>query len=394
MTTDLRSSVIKAFEERFGRAPRALAVAPGRVNLIGEHTDYSGGHVLPMAVDRHVVVAFDVAKGESSRFWSVDFAEMAEFDQRSPGALSAGQWANYAMGPAGVLSGQGHALPALEAAIGADLPKGAGLSSSAALEVASGLAYLSAAGKAREVSSRMLALACQEAEHRYAGVKCGIMDQMSVACAEEDKALYIDCHSLFVRPVELPATMAVLVMDSGVPRKLAEAAYNERRESCESAARKLSKELGRRVQLAEVTHDELRELGRKTLEKTELKRARHVVGEELRTARAVEHLRRGDLEAFGELARESHRSLAEDFEVSCPELDKLVAAACKLDGVYGARLTGAGFGGAAVVFCRADGADVVISELAAAYRARTGIETTPVRVKAAAGAHIEDPSGR
>jgi len=389
MTGDIRTLAVKIFEERFKRAPRALSVAPGRVNLIGEHTDYSGGHVLPMAVDRHVVVAFDASREQVSRIWSADFAEMAEFDQSSPAPAAAGHWSNYVMGPAGVLSGQGRALAALDAAVVADLPRAAGLSSSAALEVAAGLAFLTAAGGSGQLSPRSLALACQEAEHRYAGVRCGIMDQMSVACAEEGKAMYIDCHNLFIKPVELPGAMAVLVADSGVPRKLAEAAYNQRRADCESAARKLSKELGRRVYLAEVTHDELNEFGRKALSKIERKRARHVVGEELRTARAVDHLKRGDLEAFGELARESHRSLAEDFEVSCPELDKLVEAAGRLEGVYGARLTGAGFGGAAVVFCRADGAEVIAKELAAAYQARTGIETRPVQVKPAAGAHVE-----
>jgi galactokinase len=314
---------------------------------------------------------------------------MAEFDQRSPAAAASGHWSNYVMGPAGVLSAQGRDLPALDAAVVADLPKGAGMSSSAALEVASGRAFLTLAARGGEISPRSLALACQEAEHRYAGVKCGIMDQMSVACSEEGKALYIDCHNLFIKSVELPAALAVLVADSGVPRKLAEAAYNQRRSDCEAAGRKLSKELGRRVYLAEVTHDELNEFGRKALEKTELKRARHVVGEELRTTRAVDHLRRGDLEAFGELARESHRSLAEDFEVSCRELDELVKAAGKLDGVYGARLTGAGFGGAAVVFCRADATEVISRELTAAYQARTGIETHPVRVRPSAGAHVE-----
>ncbi|HOX06051.1 MAG TPA: galactokinase [Planctomycetota bacterium] len=389
MTGDIRSLATGLFRERFGRAPRALAVAPGRVNLIGEHTDYSGGHVLPMAVDRHVVVAFDAAGGQASRFCSADFPEMAEFDQRAPSSCGAGHWTNYVMGPAGVFSSQGRDIPAIDAAVAADLPKGAGLSSSAALEVASGLAFLSTAGCAGEVSPRSLALACQEAEHRYAGVKCGIMDQLSVACAEDGKAMYIDCHNLFVKTVELPAAMAVLVVDSGVPRKLAEAAYNQRREDCESAARKLSKELGRRVRLAEVTHDELNEFGRSALDKTELRRARHVVGEELRSSRAVDCLRRGDLEAFGELARESHRSLAEDFEVSCPELDKLVAAACRIEGVFGARLTGAGFGGAAVVFCRADGVGPISAELTAAYRARTGIETRPVLVRPSAGARVE-----
>jgi len=393
MSRDLRSLAVETFKERFGRAPRALAVAPGRVNLIGEHTDYSGGHVLPMAIDRHVAVAFDAAPGQRSRFWSVDFAEMAEFDQQSPAPAGAGHWANYVLGPAGVLAVQGRVLAAVDAAVAADLPRGAGLSSSAALETAAGLAFLTVAGKAGEVSPRMLALACQEAEHRYAGVRCGIMDQMTAGCAEQGKALYIDCHSLFVRQVELPAQLAVLVADSGVPRKLAEAAYNQRRADCESAARKFSKELGRRVQLAEVTHEELKEFGRKVLTATELARARHVIGEELRTARAAEHLRRRELEAFGELARESHRSLAEDFEVSCPELDALVAAACRLEGVYGARLTGAGFGGAAVVFCQAEAAEAISGELAAAYRARTGIETKPVRVRASAGARVESAAG-
>jgi len=271
-----------------------------------------------------------------------------------------------------------------------DLPAGAGLSSSAALEAASALAFLAVAGQQKRFAPDRLALICQKAEHKFAGVMCGIMDQFSVIMGRDGEALYLDCHNLFAQHVPLPGDLAVLVADSGVPRRLEEAAYNQRRADCEAAADLMSTELGRRVSLAEVTHDELVGYGEKVLDERQFRRARHVIGEELRTARAVDFLKRGQLEAFGEIARESHRSLAEDFEVSCRELDTLVRLACGLDGVYGARLTGAGFGGAAVVFCAAEAAGDVADQLRDYYKVETGLECSPVRVRPAAGARVEE----
>jgi galactokinase len=390
MTAELCNKAVKAFGARFGRVPQWLAVAPGRVNLIGEHTDYNGGHVLPMAVDRHVVMAAAAAPGSASRVWSELDGKTVDFDLAAPGGRRPEGWARYVAGVGMVLAGEGVRLPGIEAAIVANLPPASGLSSSAALEVASALTFLAAAGQPKRFERPRLARFCQTAEHRYAGVNCGIMDQYSVACAERGRAMYLDCRTMFVQQVPLPAGMTVLLVDSGVPRRLAEGEYNLRREACESAARKMSAEFGRKVQLAEVSHDELARWGRKMLDEREQRFARHVVGEELRSARAVEHLRRGEAEAFGELARESHRSLAEDFAVSCPQLDTLVRLACGIEGVYGARLTGAGFGGAAVVFCSAAAAPGISDELAVAYEAETGIRTRPMPVLPSAGAHLEE----
>ena len=390
MEQEVRGQALSTFREKFGRDPRWLAAAPGRVNLIGEHTDYNGGHVLPMAVDRHVVVAADASRGRTSRFWSTLDGKMAEFDPAKPSAWKLERWARYVAGPAATLAWEGARVEPVDAVVASDLPAGAGLSSSAALEVAAALVYLAACGGGRRFDARKLAKACQQAEHKFAGVKCGIMDQFTVISAEEGKALYLDCYNLFAQQVSLPGDLAVLVVDSKVSRGLADAAYNQRRGDCESAARKLSAELGRGVHLAEVTHDELLRWGRKILGEREFRRARHVVDEEFRTARAVEYLKRGQVEAFGEMARESHRSLAEDFEVSCEELDTLVRLACGLDGVLGARLTGAGFGGSAVVFCEARAAEKVSAELAAAYREAAGPETAPARVSPAAGARVEE----
>ncbi len=390
MNQELRRQAIAAFRDKFGRDPRWLATAPGRVNLIGEHTDYNGGHVLPVAVDRHVVVAADAARGRSTRFWSTLDGQMAEFDESKPSTWKLERWARYAAGPAATLAWEGARIKPMDAAIVTNLPAGAGLSSSAALEVAAALAYLAVCGGAAKFDHRKLAKACQAAEHKFAGVKCGIMDQFTAVAAEQGKALYLDCYNLFAQQVPVPESLAVLVADSKIPRKLVDAEYNRRREDCEEAARKLSAELGRGVHLAEVTHEELLRWGKKVLNERLFRRARHVVDEEFRTARAVEYLKRGQVEAFGELARESHRSLAEDFEVSCAELDTLVRLACGIDGVYGARLTGAGFGGAAVVFAEAAAAEDVSEELAAAYRKATGLETQPVRISPAAGARVEE----
>jgi galactokinase len=387
----LRQQAIDAFQDKFGRAPRWLAIAPGRVNLIGEHTDYNGGHVLPMAVDRHVIVAAGESRhAPDSRFWSTLDGEMAEFDVKKTSNWKLARWARYVAGPGAMLGWEGLRVKPIEAAVVSDLPVGAGLSSSAALEVAAALAFVAASGGEKKFDRPQLARICQQAEHKFAGVKCGIMDQYSVACAREGRAMYLDCHNLFAQQVQMPAELAVLVIDSKVPRKLAEAEYNQRREDCEAVADRMSSELGRRVHLAEVSHDELIRWGKPVLEARQFRRARHVIGEELRSARAVAHLKRGELEAFGELARESHRSLAEDYEVSCKELDLLVELAGEIEGVYGARLTGAGFGGSVVVFCRASAAEAVASRLRDLYKVETGKDSMPMLARPAEGASVEE----
>ncbi len=394
MNDQLRQQAISVFRDKFGRDPRWLASAPGRVNLIGEHTDYCGGHVLPMAVDRRVIIAADKSKrAPDSRFWSTLDQEMSEFDVRKTSNWKLARWARYVAGPGAILGWEGVRVESIEAAIVSDLPAGAGLSSSAALEVASVLAFAAASGASDRFDRPRLAQICQKAEHKFAGVKCGIMDQYSVACACEGNAVYLDCHNLFAQHVPLPTDLAVLVADSKVPRKLADAEYNQRREDCETVAHRMSSELGRRVHLAEVSHDELTRWGRPVLDERQFRRARHVVDEEHRTARAVEYLKRGELEAFGEQARESHRSLAEDFEVSCPELDALVRLACEIDGVYGARLTGAGFGGAAVVFCNAAEAGEVAGQLRDLYKVETGKDSMPMVTRPARGARLEELGG-
>jgi galactokinase len=387
---DLRGRAVEVFRDKFGRSPRWLAVSPGRVNLIGEHTDYNGGHVLPMAVDRHVIVAADASRRPESRVWSELDGQMAEFDATRVADWQLERWARYVAGAGAILSWEGVRVVPVEAAVVADLPPSAGLSSSAALEVASALAFLAVADQRERFDKKQLAQICQKAEHKFAGVRCGIMDQFTVVCARAGRAIYLDCFNLFAQHVPLPRELGVLVADSRIPRKLAEAEYNQRREDCEEAARRVSAELGRRVHLAEVSHEELLRWGKPVLEERSFRRARHVVDEELRTARAVEFLKRGELEAFGELARESHRSLAEDFEVSCRELDILVRSACEIDGVFGARLTGAGFGGAVVVFCEAAQAERVSGELRDLYKVETGLDSLPMRVSPADGARVEE----
>jgi galactokinase len=388
--SSIKEKAIAEFTRQFGTQPAFIAQAPGRVNLIGEHTDYNGGHVLPMAVDRHIAIAASSAAGANTRIWSDRSQSMSEFKvASSSGSWQLESWARYVAGTATLLSWEGIQLSEIDAVIISDLPSDAGLSSSAALEVASALAFLAVAGASEQLKMERIARICQKAEHKFAGVKCGIMDQYSVACCQPGSAVYLNCANMRAKQIVLPPELAVLVVDSCVQRKLADAAYNQRRADCEAAADILSSQLGRRVALAEVSHSELARFGRKTLNPQQMMRARHVVGEELRTSRAVEYLKKGDLEGFGDMARDSHRSLAEDFEVSCPELDKLVALACDLEDVYGARLTGAGFGGAAVVFCAAQSAESVGSQLRDLYKIETGFETKVIKVQPVAGAAIE-----
>jgi galactokinase len=389
----LRREAVESFRKHFGREPSCLAIAPGRVNLIGEHTDYNGGHVLPMAVDRHVVVAAAPVAGRKCRFRAALESETVEFEMGSPAGWKLPRWALYVAGVGALVAREVPGTTPVDAVIHADLPPAAGMSSSAALEAATALAFLAAAGREGELGGLRLARLCQRAEHEYSGVRCGIMDQYSVVSAREGRAVYLNCHNLRAHHVELPPGLAVLVADSRVPRSLVDAEYNRRREDCESAAGKFSAELGRRVQLAEVTAEELAHWGERLLSADELRRARHVITEEERTARAVRQLERGDLGGFGRTARESHDSLSEDFQVSCPELDALVRLACGIEGVYGARLTGAGFGGSAVIFCADAAAGEVAGQVRDYYKVETGLDSMPERVRPAGGARAERLEG-
>ncbi|MCZ7644243.1 MAG: galactokinase [Planctomycetota bacterium] len=359
-----REDLRRRFEARFGRgtAPPACALAPGRVNLIGEHTDYNDGFVLPMAIDRHVAVVFRPRKGRGIRVHAAgqggsrgaaDDAFSTQAPIR-PARRASLRWANYVRGVAAMLAESGVRLAGGDLFIAADLPAGAGLSSSAALEVATGLALLKLAG--RKLAPQALALACQRAEHEFAGVRCGIMDQTVVARARAGHALLLDCRSLEVRhvPIRLRGWSFVL-FDTAVRHRLAASAYNRRRAECERAARKLGVKALRDAGL-----EQLWRRGPK-LGSAERRRVRHVLTENLRALQFADELPRGDGGTLGHLLNLSHESLRKDYEVSCRELDvlsSLVRIADQFAGdgedlaAAGARMVGGGFGGCVLALVR------------------------------------------
>jgi galactokinase len=363
-----------AFESRFGRPPAAVAAAPGRVNLIGEHLDYNEGHVLPVAIDRSIMVAFAPRQDGRVRLYSLDFQQESAFDlgeiERDPDA----PWSDYVRGVAWALREAGHRLWGLDAALQGDVPVAAGLSSSAALEVAALGAFEAASGL--RLDRRDLALLGQRAENRFVGVACGMMDQMAAALSRAGHALLIDCRSLEYEAVPLPlAGLRLVVADSGVRRALLDSQYNLRREECQRAAELLAAAIADPpiAALRDVSPEDLARHG-DSLPPNLLKRARHVVEEERRVLLSVEALRTGDMEAFGEMLDASHRSLRDDFEVSSPELDLLVELAWAQPGVLGSRLTGAGFGGCTVSLVRAEAVEAFREGVVARYRAETGRE--------------------
>ena len=343
--------------------------APGRVNLMGDHTDYNDGFVLPMAIDRECVVAVEEAGGARIRLRS---ATEGDVDVAADGSddLQAvePEWGRYPVALARVLAARGRAAVGIDATVSSTVPIGAGLSSSAALQVVLALALCAAADL--PLAPRELALACQEAEHRATGVPCGIMDQLTSVAGVAGAALLIDCRSLAVQTVPLPDDVAVVVVHSGVPRLLAATAFAARRQSCEAAARRLGVPALRDASAAEVNDDPL---------------ARHVVAENARVLETAAALRDGDVTEAGRLFHESHASLRDDFGVSTPELDRLVTE-LELAGAFGARLTGAGFGGAVVALCSDGSADAVAADVVRAYRRACGREATAFRCRAVAGA--------
>jgi galactokinase len=380
-------------QQRWGQPPAWLAAAPGRVNLIGEHTDYNDGFVLPMAIDRHVVIAAapPATPGRPRlRLYSRELDGEVEVRLDGPVLPSGPAWANYVRGVLDGFLRRGAALPSLDAVVVSDLPLGGGLSSSAALEVAAATALEAASGWTLSPAEK--ALLCQEAEQRFAGVPCGIMDQLASTMGDRAGALLVDCQSGAVRAVPLPdAEAAVLVSNSQVQHALGDGAYARRRAECTEAARRLGVLSLRAADEAVVAAE------RDRLGDPFFRRARHVTSENARTLAAAEALAAGDHRAAGRLMYESHRSLRDDYEVSCHELDVLVDIAREMGeagGVWGARLTGGGFGGCTITLVRTDQAALVAATLSREYHRRTGRSTSPFLVRPAQGAHLHPlPAG-
>jgi galactokinase len=368
-----------AFTRRFGRPPRFVARAPGRVNLIGEHTDYNDGFVLPMAIDRATWIALGPRDDRRVRLRSVLFDEEVEIDldhlvRGGPG------WAEYVKGVAWALLDSRQALRGWDGVVAGDVPLGAGLSSSASFELCAARAFAAASGL--EWDAKTMAVRAQRAENEWVGMKCGIMDQLVSAAAEEGSALLIDCRSLETTPVPLPEDVAVVVLDTSTRRGLVDSAYNERRAQCEAAARALDLPALRDVALSRLVAGAVR------MDGTTLRRARHVVTENDRTLRAVEALRRGDVAALGALLDASHESLRDDFEVSSPALDAMVACARKDPACYGARMTGAGFGGCAVALARVGQTEHFLGRVLADYEDATGLVPRGYVCRPSAGASV------
>ncbi len=365
------AALARAFMQMFGVRPR-LFRAPGRINIIGEHTDYAGGFVLPAAIDRAAFVAAAPAPDELTRMVSRTLNEARAVDLEM--AAPQGNWSDYVIGVAKALEARGVGVKPLSIMIDTDVPVGAGISSSAALEVASAYAFLAGADAQRDAPT--IAAAARTAENDYVGVPCGPMDQIASACGVANHALLVDCRSLAVTPVAVPDTFAFVLIDSGVKHKLADGAYAARRADCEEAAGVLGIPLLRDADEAM--------LGR--LSGRLLMRARHVVRENARVLAAVVALRAGDARTLGALINASHASLKDDFEVTCAETDALQALAAATPGVHGARQMGGGFGGAVLLLCDAALAGAAGAAVADAYKMRVGVETKPLQVRLGRGA--------
>ena len=378
----LAATARRALQAQFGVEAAGLVQAPGRVNLIGEHTDYNDGFVLPCAIDRGTVIAWAPRKDGQVLALAVDagaetdaFALDANITRREDRP-----WSHYVRGMARELVLR-HGLPrcGLTLAIAGDVPAGAGLSSSAALELAVAHALLAAAG--RQLDATTLALAAQRAENEFVGCRCGIMDQLISARGQAGHALLIDCRSLDARAVALPADTAVLIAHSRVQRGLVDSAYNERREACERAAQAIG--------VAALRDATLDDVLRAPLDAVTRQRARHVVSENARTTAAAEALALGELRTVGEVMAASHASMRDDFEITVPAIDRLAALMHEaIGGDGGARMTGGGFGGCVVGLLPASRVAEVCRAVEAHYRSPQGEPAMLFECRASGGAGV------
>ena len=387
MDPKLISGLRTAFAEVFAGAPPRVAFAPGRVNLIGEHTDYNDGFVLPMAISRGVAVAFRPRTDRVIRAYSTSLGATTTMSLDDLDSTSRTDWAAYIAGVAWALTAERRDMPGLDLCVAADLPIGAGLSSSAAIEVAVARAFAAAGGWAFDpVQAARL---CQRAENEFVGVQCGVMDQFASAASEEGCALLLDCRSLRHEPVPIPDSAVVVVMDTGVRRRLTSGAYNDRRAACDAAVTA--------VRAVDPAIRALRDVDAALLERAKggmtdmvFQRARHVVAENVRPVLMADALRQGDLAAAGALMNDSHASLRDLFEVSCPELDLLAGIARRHGACFGTRMTGAGFGGCAVALVDRGGSGAFAGEVVARYGAESGLPTWAWTCEAEAGASLVD----
>ena len=363
-----------------------LARAPGRVNLVGEHTDYNDGFVLPAAIDRSTWVAARRRDDAKLVLRSDDLGETVTVDLAAPGEGPRRDWSDYPHGLARALLAAGVPVPGADVRIASEVPLGAGLSSSAALLVATGRALLGLAGTAMEPSE--LAVRCREAENEFVGTRSGIMDPMAALLCERGSALLLDCRSLGHRPVALPGHLRIVVCNSSVRHELASGEYNLRRAQCEEGVAALARANPAITALRDATPEDL-EAVRDSLDPVVFRRCRHVLAENRRVSSCASALESGDLARVASLLADSHASLRDDFEVSCPELDLLVELASGLPGVHGSRMTGGGFGGCTVQLVESGAVDAFRHRVAAAYRRETGRIPEILACEASAGAALD-----
>jgi len=373
------------FRRRFGTDPAGAVRAPGRVNLIGEHTDYNDGFVLPIAIDKQTVALYAPRDDRTVQFISLQAPTPAAVELDEPIAPGEPAWANYCKGVAVGLLDAGAALAGCDVLFDSDVPLGGGLSSSASLEVAAAFAMLSAAGAQGTIAPRDLALLCQRAENVFASAPCGIMDQTVAILARAGHALLLDCRSGETSHVPFDAPEVVLlVADTQVSHDIGGEGYPLRRAQSESAAAKLGV-----ASLRDASAESVAAAAADgTLDEVEARRARHVVSEIARTLQAVEALAGSDYAAFGRLMYASHASLRDDYEVSCEELDAIVALSAAQEGVYGARMTGGGFGGCAIILAVAEQADKIAAAVGAGFAGRFDHPCTIFQTRACAGAEV------
>ncbi len=344
--------------------------APGRVNLIGEHTDYNDGFVMPAAIGFSTWVAVGLRDDRRLSIFSERFSDRIEFDLDEHDQQSKGHWSNYVTGVALALEQAGHYLHGASLRITSDVPMGSGLSSSAALEVATAYALLANSG--HNVDRTCLAKLCQRAENEFVGARCGIMDQFVSSHGQAGKALLLDCRSLEYELLPLPDSARLVICTTMVKHELARGAYNERRSECAAGVQRLAQFLPGVRALRDVTEKDLA-LNQSQLPEIIYRRCRHVISENARALEAASALEQGNLDRFGQLMNESHRSLRDDYEVSCAELDLMVESARQAQGVYGARMTGGGFGGCTINLVKSESVEEFKRTVAEGFEKATGL---------------------
>ena len=382
---ELAAHITAEFQKHFGRTPRWIVAAPGRVNVIGEHTDYNDGFVLPMAIERYAIMAADLAATPGAlNIYDAHFRETATIDISSPVTKGQPKWSNYIRGVLAGFQQRGDQIPALDVAFMSTVPLGGGLSSSAALEVCTGTLMEAAAG--RSIDPIEKALIAQTAEHEFAGVPCGIMDQFISALGREGHLLLLDCRTRKTElvPMNDPA-VELLIINTNVKHELVNGEYAERRAQCEEAATLLGL-----ISLRDASPDQL-EHAKQKMSPVVYSRARHVIGEIERTVHAAEGIRQSNWPTVGQFMYASHYSLRDDYEVSCKELDAVVEIAEDIGitgGVYGCRMTGGGFGGCCVALVKTGSVGSITQKVAAEYKVKTGLKASIFASRPAAGAMI------